>query len=180
MVEQVNGTLERILRKITIERPSKWATFLSSAVFAYNIGYHSSTGHSPFKMLYGRQPSLPPILYTLVKDTDNKNPLDYVEKLVNTLIEIQTNAYSNILTKKISAYEKSKDTRKVLPKFQVNNQVMFYHNQGYGRKDKLSTLWHGPMEVIQVIGPDAYTLKDISNGLITNRVHAKFMKRFLF
>ena len=88
MVERVNGTLERILRKITIERPSKWATFLSSAVFAYNIGYNLSTGHSPFKMLYGRQPSLPPILYTLVKDTDNKNPLDYVEKLFDTLIEI--------------------------------------------------------------------------------------------
>lgn len=56
---------------------------------------------------------------------------------------------------------------------------MFYHNRGYGRKDKLSTLWHGPMEVIQVTGPDAYTLKDISNGLITIRVHAEFMKRFL-
>ena len=92
MVERVNSTLERILRKITIERPSEWATFLSSAVFAYNIGYHLSTGHGPFKMLYGRQPSLPPILYTLVKDTDNKNPLDYVEKLVDTLIKIQTNA----------------------------------------------------------------------------------------
>lgn len=117
MVERVNSTLERILRKITIEHPNKWATFLSSAVFAYNIGYHSSTGQSPFKMLYGRQPSLPPILYTFVKDTDNKNPLDYVEKLVDTLIEIQTDAYSNILTKKTSAYEKSKDTRKVLPKF---------------------------------------------------------------
>ena len=88
-----------------------------SAVFAYYIGYHLSTGHSPFKMLYGRKTSLPPILYTLVKNTNNKNPLNYVEKLVDALIELQTNAYSYILTKKITAYEKSKDNRKVLPKF---------------------------------------------------------------
>ena len=32
MVEQVNSTFERILRKITTKHPSKWATFFSSAV----------------------------------------------------------------------------------------------------------------------------------------------------
>ena len=56
---------------------------------------------------------------------------------------------------------------------------MFYHNQGYGKKDILSTEWQGPKEIIQIFGPDAYTLKDISNSLITNRAHTKFIKQFL-
>ena len=137
MVEQVNGTLENILRKLTVECPSKWAIYLSSAVFPYNIGYHSYTGHSPFKMLYSCQPLLPLLLYNLVKDTEPEGSGQYVEKLVDMLINIQTDAYSNILTKIIKAHDKSKDIQRTLPKFNIDDEVMFYHNCGFGFKRQI-------------------------------------------
>ena len=56
---------------------------------------------------------------------------------------------------------------------------MFYYNQGYGRKDKLLSLWTGPMLVIEKTGPDTYTLKNIENSQLVNCVHAKFMRQFL-
>ena len=69
MVERVNGTLESILRKIILENPSQLSTLVQTAGFAYIIGYHSLTEYSLFQLLYGRHPSLPPLLYQLVKDS---------------------------------------------------------------------------------------------------------------
>ena len=56
---------------------------------------------------------------------------------------------------------------------------MFYYNRGYGRKDKLLSLWTGPMLVIEKTGPDTYSLKNIENSQLVNCVHAKFMQQFL-
>ena len=56
------------------------------------------------------------------------------------LINIQTDAYSNILTKKIKAHDKSKNTCRILLKFNIGDEVIFYHNCGFGHKDKLLTL----------------------------------------
>lgn len=52
MVERVNGTLEKIIKKLVIDQPNEWSLFIGSAVLAYSIGYHSSTKHLPFQPLY--------------------------------------------------------------------------------------------------------------------------------
>ena len=56
---------------------------------------------------------------------------------------------------------------------------MFYHNRGFGRINKLSTLWNRPMEVIEKTGEFNYTLKDVSTGQLVNRVHAKYIQQTL-
>ena len=48
IVERVNGTLVKILRKLVNEQSSRWSHMISSVNFAYKISVHSSTGHSPF------------------------------------------------------------------------------------------------------------------------------------
>ena len=83
------------------------------------------------------------------------------------------------MIKKAKAFEKANETWQQLVKFEINNQVMFYYNQGYGRKDKLYSLWTGPMLVIEKTGPDTYTLKNIENSQLVNCVHTKFMRQFL-
>ena len=47
-------------------------------------------------MLYGRHPALPPILYLLVKESQECTQYIYLKELVKTLIDIQIKAYSLI------------------------------------------------------------------------------------
>ena len=104
---------------------------------------------------------------------------DYIYKLADIIIKMQTEAYTSSLTKKIKDHDKVLDQLKTLIKFQVSNKVMFFYNQGNGRTTKLATLCNRPMTVTKKINPDSYTLKDDKSNMVVNRVHAKYMKRFL-
>ena len=61
-----------------MDNPAKWSTMVQLAAFAYNIGYHSSTKFTPFQLLYGRYPSLPPLLYKIVKDSTEVSYAKYL------------------------------------------------------------------------------------------------------
>ena len=91
-VKRVNQTLANILCKISNTHVSKWPLFLSVSIFAYNISTHSSTGYSPFEMLYRRKPALPPVLYLLVSDQKAVSARQYLSRLTTALIKLHTNA----------------------------------------------------------------------------------------
>ena len=113
---------------------------VQSDAFAYNISFYSSTEFSPFRLLYGKQLSLSPLLYNLVKDAENVSYSKYLEQLSKLLINIQTEAYSNILEKNLKAIEKLNSKQTSLQNYSPGEKVIFYSNIGYGRKGKLTTL----------------------------------------
>ena len=177
-VERVNGTLVLILRKLAHNRPAEWNTFLPSAMFAYNIAFHSSTGKSPFLLMYGRQPAIPPVLYSCISQGEPQSPNTYLERLIKTLIGLQSQAYSSSLQKKVKAHAAAEKNRCPLPTFQVGDTVLFHDTHGQGRSHKLDSLWKGPFEIIEKTSTDAYTIKELQDGRIVNRVHAKFLRAF--
>lgn len=59
IVERQNRNLNQYLRAYVSEKPQIWAAMLPYATFAYNITAHTSTGFSPFHLLYGREIVLP-------------------------------------------------------------------------------------------------------------------------
>ena len=129
--------------------------------------------------MYRRHPALLPILYNLVKDSEALGLVDYLKQLVEILVKIQTEYYSNIYEVKLKGFNRAVKDRRPLEEFDVGQIVMFYSNRGYGRKSKLTTLWSGPFEVIEKTGQNCYTLKDANNGQLVNKVHAKYMRRML-
>ncbi|XP_048836044.1 uncharacterized protein LOC125711303 [Brienomyrus brachyistius] len=57
--ERWNQTLLRLLNTLSVQEQGRWAVHLPELVQAYNCTPHSSTGLSPFWVLFGRQPRLP-------------------------------------------------------------------------------------------------------------------------
>lgn len=56
MVERFNRSLLQLLRTY-VEKEEEWESHLPLALYAYRTAVHSSTGVSPFMLMYGREPS---------------------------------------------------------------------------------------------------------------------------
>ena len=56
MVERFNRSLLQLLRTY-VEKREEWEKYLPLALFAYRTAVHSSTGVTPFMLMYGREPS---------------------------------------------------------------------------------------------------------------------------
>ncbi|QRW26804.1 Retrotransposable element Tf2 protein [Rhizoctonia solani] len=70
--ERVNPTVKHFLRAYSGTNQKDWVKWLPMAEFAYNNAVHSLTGKSPFKALYGWEPSLTPSnIPTDVPEADN-------------------------------------------------------------------------------------------------------------
>ena len=60
----LNKCVEIYLRCFTFENPKEWYKLLSWAEFWYNSSFHHSTGITPFKVVYGKEP--PPLIKYLI------------------------------------------------------------------------------------------------------------------
>ena len=57
VIEKQNWVIKEKFTKILETRPEDWPRALDSVLYGHRTASHSSTGYSPFYMLYGRQPN---------------------------------------------------------------------------------------------------------------------------
>jgi len=100
--EVVNRTLSKLLRAVIQKNLKSWEECLPFVEFAYNRTVHSTTGFSPFKIVYGFNPLTPmdliPLHFEEMVTLDGENKAKMVRQLhegVRMQIEKKNKLYSS-------------------------------------------------------------------------------------
>ncbi|KAJ9564989.1 hypothetical protein OSB04_000955 [Centaurea solstitialis] len=167
--EVVNRCLETYLRCFASEQPKGWSQWVAWAELWYNTTFHSSTGLTPFQVVYGRKPPM------LVRYTQGETRVEQVEAdLVDrdeALVQLKHHLLRAQQQMKKYADQKRKDQE-----FQVGEWVFLklrpHRQQTIARRinQKLSPRYYGPFPVLSRIGRVSYKLKFPN----TTKVHPIF------
>lgn len=145
-LENSHKSLNNYIRLYTTK--NSWWKTLPYFEFAYNSTEHSSTGYSPFEILYGYTVQIPKCL---TANTDHVAPPkdyeNYVEKLGKTLKIIHGEVLQNVVTRKVERNERENETR-VEKDLKIGDEV-------YVRKEvrtKTDPIRTGPYKIKSVSG----------------------------
>lgn len=155
--EVVNRTLGNMLRAVLKGKLTFWEEHLAMVEFAYNRTVHSSTGKSPFEVVYGFNPLTP--LDLLPLPTDNIVNLDGRKK-AEMMKKIHEQTKLAIERKnEQTALRRNKGRKSVI--FKPGDQVWVHFRKERfpaKRRSKLDPRGDGPFEVLERIGDNAYKI----------------------
>ena len=154
---QGNGKLERfhrvLGRKIKMQckenGDKQWDKHLRTICFSHNVSPHSTTGYSPFELIYGRRPCLP--FDTLVSPTEEDAATDhesYMGMIKTRLLQAWQIAHENMTDRQVESTELTviENAKKV--HYKAGDRVLLWvPTVPKGSSQKTRIKWHGPYEV---------------------------------
>lgn len=154
LVERFNQTLVQMLHKFVCDTGSDWDQWLPYILFAYREVPQTSTGFSPFQLIYGHDVRGP---LSLLKESweqssqtvSTVNVIDYVVQMREKLEKMTKLAAENSHKSKIR--HKCRYDRKTKQRsFEIGQQVLVMLPT---EENKLLGKWQGPFKVTKKLGP---------------------------
>ena len=156
MVERFNSTLKRLLRKLTQTHNTEWDECLPFVLWAYRGTIHSTTGFSPYHLLFGREMRLPLDELTRYwkgkEETSVVDVVEYVKVLKANIELVQEMAQKNEQKQKESS-KYYHDQRAVDRVFNVGEFVLVFRPR---KTNKLHNEWQGPFIITEKITDVTY------------------------
>ena len=165
MVERFNRSLLQLLRTYT-QKEADWELHLPLALYAYRTAAHSTTGVSPFEMMFGRASKHDASPTELSFD-----PSSYQAQLQAKLAALQDFVEAHMV-EKATAQKTSYDDHSKQRTFKVGDPVWLSQPTA----GKLDPKWDGSFTVKSIYSP--VTLQ-ISNGKTTKVVHLNRLRHRL-
>ena len=157
--ENVNRTLEQMIRAFTNNNQDNWDKLLPYCEMAYNNSKHASTGYAPFYLDYGQNMVLPAMLKRAdseaISQHGNAAVEDIITELKETLIQVQAN-----LQQAQEYQKKYADQHRRDEKYNIGDKVLLDTTDitfTEGSK-KLLDKYIGPYKIISVISDVSYKL----------------------
>ncbi|KAF8704726.1 reverse transcriptase, partial [Rhizoctonia solani] len=147
--ERVNQFIEFYLWSYVSADHSDWATWLPLAEYAYNNAKHTSTGKSPFELVYGRSPVMNP--------SNVPANVPEADQVANTLANKWKEAKAAL---RMSKEQMTRD-KGTIPKYTIGKKVWLDRKNVELRtnSNKLDPKRLGPFEVLEKVSSHAYRLK---------------------
>ena len=170
LVERYNRTALAYLRKY-VTQSALWDRMLPALQSSYNNSPHSTTGYSPYFLLYGRQPRLPAALMAPSRPYYGE---DEGEVLFNALAK----AHQEVVLKQESAFQQQKksfDQKAHLKEIKVNDIVYVTRPHTGIMFQKFQPGFMGPYRVLKLSEKNNVQLQNCKNFKIIT-VHVNRIK----
>ena len=177
LVERFNKTLKSMLRKLVETDGKDWDKLLPYVLFAIREVPQSSTGFSPFELLYGRRPRG---LLDLAKETWEQQPsrhrtlVEHVEQMSARMEQVwpMVRTHMEAVQKEQSRlYNRGAQVRE----FKPGDKVMVLVPT---TECKFLAKWHGPYEVREKVGPVNYRVSQPGRRHLTQIYHINLLKQW--
>jgi len=157
MVERFNRSLLQLLRAY-VDKQSEWERYLPLVLYAYRTSVHSSTGVSPFLLMYGRNPSSTPFSKSNAFDS-----LSYPAHLQAKFAELHDFVEAN-LAEAAQHQKHAYDQHTSARSFSAGDSVWL----SVPTAGKLDPRWEGDWVIKSMKSP---ITMEITNGKSTKVVH---------
>ncbi|CAJ2673122.1 unnamed protein product [Trifolium pratense] len=177
--EAANRVILRGLRRRLDQNKKKWVEELDNVLWAYRTTPHSTTGETPFRMVYGTEAVIPVEIGEPSRRTEQ--PLDEeqndeaLREELDLVEEIRTGASLKeaTLKQKIAARH---DTKVIKREFEVDSLVL--RRNADSQDGKLAPNWEGPYRVIDKTENGAYYLEDLRGKKLPRPWNAQKLKQY--
>jgi hypothetical protein len=156
MVERMNRTVGQMVRQYVAENQLDWDRWLPLCALAYNSSVHSSTGYTPFFLMFGRELRLPlELILPTPDESQGEGPEDvetihsqFASQIRRSMRHVFELARANL--NQASRLQKHQYDRNSHDRLLTPGQGVWLHNpkRRKGRSPKLDIPWEGPYTVI--------------------------------
>lgn len=159
MTERFNRTLGDMLAKYASSDQSNWDSILPFVTYAYNTATQSTTGFSPFFLLYGREPSS--TMDTILPYRPDPSEMTTVSRAAAHAEECRK------LARAFTSHDQTRqkhrhDASTTHMSFAPNSLVwLWIPSTPPGLSHKLSSRYHGPYRVVRQTSPVNYLVEPL-------------------
>ena len=148
LVERFNRTLLAMLAMFVSREHDNWDDLLPFMMLAYNTTVHTTTGFTPYRLVFGEECNLPGNLVhrELRPDPPPGDPGTYASWVRQALHE----AYDEVRAQQQRATHRQKrnyDSKAVARAFPIGTWALRYYPPA--RKNKLCSPWIGPYKIVR-------------------------------
>lgn len=182
LAESSNKTIINSIKKRLKTAKGKWVEELPSVLWANRTTPRTSTGQTPFSLVYGCEAVLPiEIRLSTSRHTSVDHNLIDLSYDLDALEELRESALIKMASQK-QAVERYFNKNVRVKVFHEGDYVLrrVFQNTQELNAGKLSIKWEGPYRISKVVGKGAYKLQTLDNQDIPRSWNATHLKRYFF